>query len=394
MYCQGVIHMKPLAKRISSVEGSAIRRMVGKSYGLDNVISFAFGEPDFVTPQHIIQAGIKAMEEGRTFYTPNAGIPELRDAIAASYGPRGMQYGRDNVIVTVGGCEALLLSVLTLLDPGDEVIISNPYWANYNGFVSEMYAIPVLVDVYEKNDFMFDPADIEKAITPRTKAILMNFPSNPTGGLATRENLEAIAQLAIQHDLYVITDEMYRRLIYTDETFVSIAEIPGMKERTIIVDGFSKAYAMTGWRVGFAVANEEIIKGMTKMQENAVSSVFEPVQRAALAALKGSQQPVADMLEHYRARRQLMLEGLNTMMHGKITCREPKGAFYMFPNITGTGLSSEEFSNRLLDEKHVVTVPGTGFGSNGEGFIRLSYATSEANIREGLKRIQEFVEAL
>ena len=334
------------------------------------------------------------MEEGRTFYTPNAGIPELRDAIAASYGPRGMQYSRDNVIVTVGGCEALLLSVLTLLDPGDEVIISNPYWANYNGFVSEMYATPVLVDVYEKNDFMFDPADIEKAITPRTKAILMNFPSNPTGGLATRENLEAIAQLAIQHDLYVITDEMYRRLIYTDETFVSIAEIPGMKERTIIVDGFSKAYAMTGWRVGFAVANEEIIKGMTKMQENAVSSVFEPVQRAALAALKGSQQPVADMLEHYRARRQLMLEGLNTMMHGKITCREPKGAFYMFPNITGTGLSSEEFSNRLLDEKHVVTVPGTGFGSNGEGFIRLSYATSEANIREGLKRIQEFVEAL
>lgn len=386
--------MKPLAKRISSVTGSAIRRMVGKSYGLDNVISFAFGEPDFVTPQHIIQAGIKAMEEGRTFYTPNAGIPELRDAIAASYGPRGMAYSRDNVIVTVGGCEALLLSVLTLLDPGDEVIISNPYWANYNGFVSEMYAIPVLVDVYEKNDFMFDPADIEKAITPRTKAILMNFPSNPTGGLATRENLEAIAQLAIQHDLYVITDEMYRRLIYTDETFVSIAEIPGMKERTIIVDGFSKAYAMTGWRVGFAVANEEIIKGMTKMQENAVSSVFEPVQRAALAALKGSQQPVADMLEHYRARRQLMLEGLNTMMHGKITCREPKGAFYMFPNITGTGLSSEEFSNRLLDEKHVVTVPGTGFGSNGEGFIRLSYATSEANIREGLKRIQEFVEAL
>lgn len=246
----------------------------------------------------------------------------------------------------------------------------------------------------KKNDFMFDPDDIKKAITPKTKAILMNFPSNPTGGLATRENLEAIAQLAIQYDLYVITDEMYRRLIYTDEEFVSIAEIPGMKERTIIVDGFSKAYAMTGWRIGFAVANEEIIKGMIKMQENAVSSVFEPVQRAALAALTGSQQPVADMLEQYRARRQLMLEGLNTMMHGKITCREPKGAFYMFPNITGTGLSSEEFSNRLLDEKHVVTVPGTGFGSNGEGFIRLSYATSEANIREGLKRIREFIKSL
>lgn len=386
--------MKPLAKRIASVEGSAIRAMVRKSFGLDNVISFAFGEPDFVTPKHIIDAGIECLKQGKTFYTPNAGIPELRDAIAKSYEPRGMEYTRDNVIVTVGGAEALLLSVLTLLDPGDEVIISNPYWANYNGFVSEMYAKPVLVDVYEKNGFMFDPADVEKAITPKTKAILMNFPSNPTGGLATKANLEGLAKVAIDHDIYIITDEMYRRLIYTNDGFTSMAQIPGMKERTIIVDGFSKAYAMTGWRIGFAVANEDIIKGMTKMQENAVSCVFEPVQRAALAALSGSQQCVANMLEHYRNRRKLMMDGLNTMMHGKITCKEPLGAFYMFPNIEGTGLTSKEFSNRLLDEKHVVTVPGTGFGSNGEGFVRMSYATSEENIKEGLKRIQEFVESL
>lgn len=386
--------MKPLANRIASVPGSAIRRMVGKSYGLDNVISFAFGEPDFVTPQHIIDAGVEALKSGKTFYTPNAGIPALRDAIAASYAPRGMEYKRENVIVTVGGCEALLLSALTLLDPGDEVIISNPYWANYNGYVSEMYAKPVLVDVYEKNGFMFDPVDIEKAITPKTKAILMNFPSNPTGGLATKANLEGIAKVAIDHDLYVITDEMYRRLIYSDDEYTSMAQIPGMKERTIIVDGCSKAYAMTGWRIGFAVAPEEIIAGMTKMQENAVSCVFEPVQIAAIAAITGDQSCVDDMLKHYTTRRKLMLDGLNNMMHGKITCSEPNGAFYMFANISGTGLSSEEFANRLLDEKHVVTVPGTGFGSNGEGFIRLSYATSEENIKEGLKRIQEFVESL
>ena len=247
--------MKELATRIRTLKGSAIRRMVGKSYGMDNVISFALGEPDFVTPPHIIDAAIKALKEGKTFYTPNAGIPALRDAIADSYVKRGMSYTRDNVIITVGGTEALLLSALTLFDEGDEVIVSNPYWANYVGLATEMYATPVLVDVDEKNDFMFDPEELEKAITPKTKAIMMNFPSNPTGALATRENLEAIAKIAVAHDLYVITDEMYHRLLYTDDAFVSLAEMPGMKERAVIVDGFSKTYAMTGWRIGYAVGN-------------------------------------------------------------------------------------------------------------------------------------------
>lgn len=386
--------MKELAVRCDVVPHSAIREMVGKSYGMTDVISFAFGEPDFVTPKHIIDAGVKSLQEGKTFYTPNAGISELRDLIAASYTPRGMSYSQDNVIVTVGGMEALLLTMLTLLNAGDEVIISNPYWANYYGMVLEFGATPVCVDVYEENDFMFAPEDVEKAITDKTKAILLNFPSNPTGGVATKENLEAIANLAKKYDLYVITDEMYRQLIYSDEPYTSIAEFPGMKERTIIIDGFSKAYAMTGWRIGYAVGNEEIIGNMIKLQENAVSSVFEPVQAAAIQALLGDRAAVEDMLKAYERRRKLMVEGINSMMGGKITCKEPKGAFYLFPNIKGTGLSSREFCNRLLEEKHVVTVPGDGFGSNGEGFMRLSYATSEENIKEGLKRMQEFVNSL
>ncbi len=385
--------MPNLAKRCSQVEGSAIREMVGKSYGMDNLVSFAFGEPDFVTPKRIIDAGVKALQDGETFYTPNAGIPELRTVVAKTYEPRGMHYDMENVIITVGAMEALNLTMVTLLDPDDEVIVSNPYWANYCGMVDE-FAHAHLVDVYEENGFMFDPEDIKKALNEHTKAILLNFPSNPTGGVATKENLEQIAQIAIDNDLYIITDEIYRRLLYTGEHYTSIAEFPGMKERTIIIDGCSKTYAMTGWRIGYAVADQKIIEMMTKLQENAISSVFEPVQKAAIDALTGDQSPVDEMIKKYKNRRDILMNGLNTMMDGKITCKEPKGAFYIFANIKGTGLSSDEFCNRLLQEKHVVTVPGSGFGSNGEGYIRLSYATSEDNIKEGLNRMQEFVNSL
>ena len=386
--------MKKLAARCDTVPHSAIRAMVGKSYGMDNVISFAFGEPDFVTPDNIIEEGVRYLKEGRTFYTPNAGIPELRSAIADTYKARGMQYGIDNVIVTLGGMEALLLTMLTLFNEGDEVILSNPYWANYYGMINEVGAAPVLIDVREENGFMFDPDDIRDAITPKTKAILMNFPGNPTGGIATPENLRRIAEIAVENDLYVITDEIYHRLIYTDDKYMSIAELPGMKERTVIIDGCSKAYAMTGWRLGFAVGNKTIIANMIKLQENAAACVFEPVQRAAIEALSGPQDRVDEMVSRYRIRRNIMADGLNTMMDGKITCNEPKGAFYIFANIKNTGLSSEEFCNRLLQEQHVLTVPGNGFGSNGEGFVRLSYATSEDNIREGLRRIRVFLDSL
>ncbi len=386
--------MKELATRCHTVPASAIRAMVGKSYGMDNLISFAFGEPDFVTPRRIIDKGIEVLDAGRTFYTPNAGLPELREAVAASYEPRGMHYTIDNVIITVGGMEALLLTMLILLEEGDEVILSNPYWANYYGMVREFGAVPVLVDVREENGFMFDPAEIRSAVTPKTKAILINFPSNPTGGVATAENLKEIAKIAVENDLYVITDEMYRRLIYSDERFTSIAEFPGMKERCVIIDGFSKAYAMTGWRIGYAVANEEIISNMIKLQENAVSSVFEPVQRAALDALTGDQTPVEEMIAQYKIRRDLICDLINSTMDGKITCSVPEGTFYIFANIKGTGLTSEEFCSRLLEEEHVITVPGSGFGSNGEGFVRFSYATSEENIKEGLRRIKAFIDRI
>ncbi len=274
------------------------------------------------------------------------------------------------------------------------MIVQDPCFVNYYGMISAEGAVPVPVQSKEENEFMLDPEDVKAAITPKTKAILINCPTNPTGAVATKENLEALAKIAIENDLYVISDEMYRKLIYTEDEFVSIAELPGMKERTIVIDGFSKAYAMTGWRVGYTAAPVQITSNMIKMQENVVSCVFEPAQMAALDAITGDQGVVDEMVEKYRARRDMMVKGLNEMMGGKITALEPKGAFYIFPNITGTGLSSEEFCNRLLEEKHVVTVPGTGFGPKGEGFIRISYATSEENIAEGLKRIQEFVESL
>ena len=386
--------MKPLAKRCSTVPRSAIRAIVGKSYGMENVISFGFGQPDFTTPERIIKAGIKSLENGETFYTPNAGCDYLRAAIADEYKERGMDYGVENVIITVGGAEALCLTMLALIDEGDEVILQDPCFANYHGMVLSNGGVPVPVQCTEENEFMMTPEDLQKAITPKTKAVLLNYPSNPTGAVATRENLEEMAKVIVDNDLYVLTDEMYKRLIYTEDKFYSIAEFPGMKERTIIVDGFSKAYAMTGWRVGYAVAPEEITNNMIKMNENVVSCVNEAAQRAAYDALTGDQSVVDEMVVKYKNRRDLMVKMINENMGGKMSARTPKGAFYVFANIKKTGLTSEEFCYRLLEEKHVVTVPGTGFGPCGEGFVRFSYATSEENIEAGLNRIADFVASL
>ncbi|MBQ2063344.1 MAG: pyridoxal phosphate-dependent aminotransferase [Firmicutes bacterium] len=386
--------MKPLATRCSTVPRSAIRAIVGKSYGMENVISFGFGQPDFTTPERIIKAGIKSLENGETFYTPNAGCDYLRAAIADEYVSRGMKYGPENVIITVGGAEALCLTMLALVDAGDEVILQDPCFANYIGMVRANGGIPVPVACTEENDFMMTAEDLKAAITPKTKAVLLNYPSNPTGAVATKENLEEVCKVCVENDLYVITDEMYKRLIYTEDKFYSPAEFPDMKERTIIVDGFSKAYAMTGWRVGYACGPEEIINNMIKMNENVVSCVNEAAQRAAYDALTGDQSVVDEMVEKYVRRRDLMVKMINENMGGKMTARTPKGAFYVFANIKKTGLTSEEFCYRLLEEKHVVTVPGTGFGDSGEGFVRFSYATSEENIEEGLKRIQAFIESL
>lgn len=384
--------MSFVSEKSKKIPRSVIREMFAMQTGMDDIVSFALGEPDFTAPQHVIEAAVESYRRGETHYVPNAGIPELREVVAKTYRDRGMDYEAKEVIIGQGAISILCLACMAVLDIGDEVIISDPGWANYMGLIMQVGAVPVPVKVYEKNGFMYDIDDLRAAITDKTKMILINSPSNPTGGVATAENLEQIANLAKEKDMYVLADEIYHALLWDDEPYTSIAEFPGMKERVIIVDGCSKKYAMTGFRVGWGVAPEEVIAVMTKLVENVLSSVNEGVQWGAVAAITGDQTPVNEMLEQYRRRRELIINGLNGI--DKISCLAPKGAFYAFANISGTGLSSRDFAIRLLQEKHTVVVPGTGFGEGGEGFVRLSYATDEKTIKEGLRRIEEFVKSL
>lgn len=384
--------MSIISKKSQEVPGSMIRSMFAMQTGMTDVVSFALGEPDFTAPKHIVEAVIASLNRGETHYTPNAGIPALREAVSRSYQARGLDYSPAEVMVGAGAISLLCLACTAVLDIGDEVLLPNPGWANYKGLMMQVGAVPVPVNCREENGFMYDVADLRAAITPKTKAILINSPSNPTGGVASAENLREISELAKEKDLVVITDEIYRELLWDDEPYTSIAGFPGMKERTIVVDGFSKTYAMTGLRLAYCAAPEEVIVVMTKLLENVLSSVNESIQWGGVAALTESQDCVEEMKAQYRRRRKLIVDGLNAIPG--ISCLPPKGAFYAFANITGTGLSSRDFAIRLLQEKHVVTVPGTGFGEGGEGYVRLSYATSEEAIREGLKRIREFAENL
>ncbi|MGC2873845.1 pyridoxal phosphate-dependent aminotransferase [Ihubacter sp. rT4E-8] len=382
-----------LSEKSKKIGFSPIRSMVAKASVLDDVITFALGEPDFDTPKPIVDAAIDALKRGETHYAPNKGVYALRKAISDHYKGRGMDYDvEDEIMVTSGGIEALFLVMSAVLDKGDEVIISNPYWSNHIEQIKYHEAVCVQVPVYEKDGFMYDPENLKKAITEKTKLLILNSPSNPTGGVATKENLEAIARIAVENDILVISDDAYEHLRYDDGEIVHIASLPGMKERTFITNTFSKTYAMTGWRVGYACGPAEAIKMMVKLQENVVSCVNTPAQYGAAEALSGSQQPVADMVKEYAGRREILIKGLNEI--DGIFCLPPKGAFYAFANITKTGLTSVEFADRLLEEQHVVVVPGSGFGSAGEGFVRISYATSKENIEEGLRRIKAFVENL
>lgn len=384
--------MSFISQKSEKVPRSMIREMFAMQAGLDDVVSFALGEPDFTAPQHVIDATVASFQRGETHYTPNAGIPALREAVSKSFQERGLDYQPSEILIGAGAISLLCLACTAVLDIGDEVLLPDPGWANYRGLVAQVGAVPVPIRVREENGFMYHVDDLRAAITPRTKLILINSPSNPTGGVASAENLREIAELVREKNLYVITDEIYRELLWDGEAYTSIASFPDMKERTIIVDGFSKKYAMTGFRLAYSAAPEEVISTMTKMVENVLSSVNEGIQWGGVAALTGSQEPVEEMKRQYRRRRELIVEGLNAI--DKITCVPPKGAFYAFANISRTGLKSRDFAIRLLQEKHVVVVPGTGFGEGGEGFVRLSYATSEENIREGLKRMREFVESL
>ena len=384
--------MSFISEKSKKIPGSMIREMFAMQDGMTDVISFALGEPDFTAPQHVIDATVASLQRGETHYTPNAGIPALRQAVSDLYKRRGLDYTSKEVLIGAGAISLLNLACTAMLDIGDEVLVPDPGWANYVGLMMQVGAVPVPVRMKEENGFMYDVADLKVALTPKTKMILLNSPSNPTGGVASEENLRQVAEFAKENDLYILADEIYRELLWDDEPYTSIAGFPGMKERAVVVDGFSKTYAMTGMRLAWAVAPEEVIVVMTKLLENVLSSVNEGVQWGGVAALNGSQECVEEMKRQYRRRREIIVGGLNDMKG--VSCLMPKGAFYAFPNISQLGIPSREFAMRLLKEKHVVVVPGTGFGEGGEGFVRLAYATSEENIREGLRRMKEFVESL
>lgn len=386
------IDMSIVSKKSKQIPGSLIREMFAMQAGMKDVISFALGEPDFTAPQHVVDATVASFRRGETHYTPNTGIPALRKAVAATYQARGLDYQPSEILIGAGAISLLNLACTAMLDIGDEVLLPDPGWANYKGLMMQVGAVPIPVKVKEENGFMYEIDDLRNAITPKTKVILINSPSNPTGGVASAENLRQISDLAKERNLYVLTDEIYRELIWDGEPYTSIASFPGMKERTVVVDGFSKKYAMTGFRLAWSAAPLEVTAVMTKLLENVLSSVNEGVQWGGVAALTGNQDCVEEMKCQYRRRRELIVKGLNNIE--KISCLWPKGAFYAFANISGTGLKSQEFAMRLLQEQHVVVVPGTGFGQGGEGFIRLSYATSEKSIQEGLRRMEAFVKGL
>ncbi len=383
--------MKPLSDKTETVTPSPIRQMFNLAYGRKDSISFTVGEPDFATPQNIVEAAVLALRNGEHRYAPNAGILPLRQAISRqTEKTHGIAYSPENqVIVTAGGMEALMLAMLTILNPDDELILADPCWTNYSRQVQICSAVPKFVPVKAENNFLYDPDELEASITVRTKAFLINSPANPTGGIASEEALKKLAEIALRHDLYVISDEVYNRLLYDGRRAFSIASCPGMAERTVVVNSFSKTYAMTGWRVGYAVGPAPVIQKMVMLQENVAACVNSAAQYGALAALKDPQVAVADMTESYARRRDLIIEEFNTIPG--LRCYTPQGAFYTFVDISGTGMKASEFAVRLLDETGVIVVPGHAFGKNSNQYIRVSFATSDIKIKEGCSRIRKFM---
>jgi len=383
-----------VSRRAQEVPWSGIRRMFNLAAKVPDAISLAVGQPDFDTPRHIVEAGQRALDEGYTRYAPALGMLELREAIAR-------KVWRDNkikadpqteIIVTVGAMEGLLLALMAALDPGDEVIIPDPGYTNYEHLIRVATGTPVRVPAREENEFKLGPDDVEQAITERTRVLIINSPANPTGVVMLRSDLEQMAEIAQRHNLVVISDEAYEKLIYDGLEHVSIASFPGMKERTVSVYTLSKAYAMTGWRIGFVVGADHLIDPMHRMQAGVVSCVAPFIQKAAVTALDGPQDCVDEMAAQYDARRKFIVEALNEIE--SISCLEPKGAFYVFPNISALGRPSEEVAILLLETSKVICVPGTAFGPRGEGYLRLCYASPLENLEEGVRRIKEGVAGL
>ncbi len=378
-----------LNKSVSALKPSGIRKFFDIAATMDDVISLGIGEPDFTTPKPIIDAGIRALERGETHYTSNSGIFALRQGIADHLEKLyGVKYDPVNeIIITVGVSEALYLTFSAIIEPGDEVIIPTPCFVSYQAEVALAGGKPVEIFTNMEDDFQPDPAVIEKAITPNTKAILLGYPNNPTGAVANRETLEEIAKIAEKHDLIIISDEIYDRLVY-DHEFVCFPSIDGMQGRTVLLGGFSKSYAMTGWRIGYAAGPASIIKGLVRIHQYSVMSAPTISQYGAIEALKIGEPYLQDMLNQYDRRRKMIHQGLNDL---GLPTFEPHGAFYVFPSIHNTGLSDEAFAEKLLMEEKVAAVPGSAFGDAGIGFLRCSYATSYEMIEEALERIKRFL---
>ncbi|MDE7389382.1 MAG: aminotransferase class I/II-fold pyridoxal phosphate-dependent enzyme [Lachnospiraceae bacterium] len=383
---------KFINSRVSSLKPSGIRKFFDIANEMDNVISLSVGEPDFQTPWHVRQAGIESLEQGKTWYTPNRGLSALREEITEYFGRRfGVSYNpNDEVIVTVGGSEAIDLAIRSIVQEGDEVLIPQPSFVCYEPLTVMAGGTPVIIETKAENDFKLTAEEIEEKVTDKTKLIILPYPNNPTGGSMSREEYEKIAPIIEKHDIMVISDEIYAELSY-DIKPCSFASVKGMKERTIVVSGFSKAYAMTGWRLGYALGPEPVMAQMLKLHQYAVMSAPTTAQYAAIEALKNGDDDIEHMRRDYDMRRRLIVSGFNEI---GLNCFEPKGAFYVFPCIKSTGMTSEEFASNLLHSQRVAVVPGNAFGECGEGYVRVSYSYSLQHIKEALRRIKSFLDTL
>ncbi len=382
----------PLSKKVTAIKPSGIRKFFDLVSEMPDAISLGVGEPDFDTPWRVREEGIFTLERGKTFYTSNAGLVELRQEITNYLGRTiGVSYdAKSEVVVTVGGSEGIDIALRAMLDEGDEVIIPQPSYVSYLPCAELAGGVPVVIPLKNETEFKLTKEELEEAITPKSKILILPFPNNPTGSIMTREELEPIAELVVKHDLYVISDEIYSELSYKGD-HVSIASFPGLKERTIVINGFSKGFAMTGWRLGYACGPEVIISQMTKIHQFAIMCAPTNSQYAAVEALRHCGDEVAQMRESYDQRRKYLMHAFKEM---GLSCFEPFGAFYVFPDIREFGITSEEFAMKFLEEEMVAVVPGTAFGDSGEGFLRISYAYSLEDLKVAISRMAKFIERL
>ena len=382
-----------LSPTVVGIKPSGIRKYFDIAESMDNVISLGVGEPDFPTPWEIRKAGIQSLEQGKTRYTSNSGLETLREEICRYVERKyGVHYeAKSEVLVTVGGSEAIDACLRAISSPGDEIIIPQPSYVCYEPIARLCGCEPVIIETKAENDFKVTPEELRAALSPRTKALILPYPCNPTGAIMERTDLEALAEVLRDTDVFVISDEIYAELTFGEERHVSIASIAGMQERTVLINGFSKAFSMTGWRMGYACGPAPVIKQITKIHQFAIMCAPTTSQYAAIEALRGGDEAVMDMLEEYDMRRRLIVDGFNKL---GLTCREPKGAFYAFPSISSTGMTSDEFCERLLYAERVALVPGTAFGRGGEGFVRASYCYSTDHILEALRRVRSFLKNL